>query len=106
MANGDTGPEVTPTTTIGWINLALNVALKLGVTAVIAMGLVWFLTQDVKNGLIEMRVAHAAMSIDLQKTSTTNVELLNKLDRIQRILTAMCVNAAGNDSVARASCVQ
>jgi hypothetical protein len=88
--------------TVSWI----NAAYKLGVTAVIAMGLVWFLTQDVKNGLIEIRVAHAALAQDMQKAVMSNADILDKLDRIQRVLTAMCVNAAGQDSQARASCVQ
>ena len=90
------------TATMSWI----NAAYKLGVTAVIAMGLVWFLTQDVKNGLIEMRIAHAAMAVDLKTQNIANEAILRELAKILRTLTAMCVNASGNDAVARASCVQ
>ena len=88
--------------TMNWI----NAAYKLGVTAVIAMGLVWFLTQDVKTGLMEMRVAHAQMALELQTHTTTNENILRELARIQRTLTALCVTMAADDQLARASCVQ
>lgn len=83
----------------------INAAYKLGVTAVIALGLAWFLVDDIKTSLVESRVAHAAMAADMQKQLTIDGEIKIGLERIQRTLIAMCINAAPTNE-ARSSCVQ
>jgi hypothetical protein len=94
--------DTVSTSATGWV----NIVYKLGLPVVLTIFLVYALIGDIKSGLLRIETGQVAMALEMQKTSTTNVDVLVRLDRIQRVLTAMCVNAAGNDQIARASCVQ
>jgi hypothetical protein len=105
MANTDNGTSVTAP---WWV----TATVKLGATTVIAMGLVWFITQDIKSGLADIQMAHAAMLqaiqgqqiADTQQTALTN-DLRATMEAIRRILSASCANAAKTNTE-RTTCFQ
>ena len=90
-----------------WVSLIV----KMGATAVIAVGLVWFLTQevmrrmDVIQGVVETSArqqdAHASTALAHDQT-TYGLRLT--LERILRVLEVTCVNTA-RDERSRRECL-
>lgn len=96
--NGNGGPW--------WV----NAILKLGVTTAIALGLVWFLSQEVKQSLdgINTSVSDHATAAAVQNTNLAlheqqTEEVRLRLSQILQVLQASCVNAA-RDNGARSLC--
>ena len=83
----------------------LDAVIKLGVSAALAVGLTWFVTQGIKTDLLDMRVAHASAALQQMEATTINKAILDEMKTIQRTLMAMCIEAAQTNE-ARAACIQ